>query len=202
MRHGTAGVPRAQHRQVCRRAGVAVIFMVAAGCAVIDDGGTRGGSAARPTVHAGGSEPEGLRGITAEHNRVRAAVGAGLPDLAWSDDLAQGAQAYADRLTSSCDLVHSGGPFGENLAWFGGQQATPAQVVDLWAAEGDCYTFGRFLESDGCGGACDACGHYTQLVWRDTRLVGCGVAACAGRGGEIWVCNYDPPGNFVGQEPY
>ena len=38
-------------------------------------------------------------------------------------------------------------------------------------------------------------GHFTQVVWKDTRQLGCGVAMCDG--GEIWVCNYSPPGNFV-----
>jgi len=44
------------------------------------------------------------------------------------------------------------------------------------------------------------CGHYTQIVWRDTKQVGCGVARDNRR--EIWVCNYDPPGNWVGHRPY
>jgi pathogenesis-related protein 1 len=30
--------------------------------------------------------------------------------------------------------------------------------------------------------------------------VGCGVAR-SGRT-EVWVCNYDPPGNYVGERPY
>jgi len=44
------------------------------------------------------------------------------------------------------------------------------------------------------------CGHYTQIVWRDTKELGCGVA----RGGdrEIWVCDYSPPGNYQGRLPY
>lgn len=43
---------------------------------------------------------------------------------------------------------------------------------------------------------CNACGHYTQVVWRDSERLGCGVGDCTG-GGEIWVCNYDPPGNVI-----
>jgi pathogenesis-related protein 1 len=161
-----------------------------------------------PTARPGGSEADRLVGITQEHNRIRAAVSASppLPDLAWSQDLADVAESYAKKLASSgCSLVHSQGPYGENLAFFGGQQATAAEVVDLWAGEKSCWTFGTFEETDSCSSACNdsgGCGHYTQVVWRDTKLVGCGVAACTNGDGEVWVCNYDPPGNFVGEKPY
>ncbi len=61
------------------------------------------------------------------------------------------------------------------------------------------------LSSNSCA-AGKQCGHYTQLVWRDTERVGCGVANCNnvdGFGaGNLWVCNYDPPGNYVGERPY
>jgi hypothetical protein len=38
------------------------------------------------------------------------------------------------------------------------------------------------------------------LVWNNTREVGCAVASEPGR--EVWVCNYDPPGNWIGERPY
>lgn len=43
------------------------------------------------------------------------------------------------------------------------------------------------------------CGHYTQIVWRDTREVGCAKKNYTdGRWkGVIWVCRYSPPGNYV-----
>jgi pathogenesis-related protein 1 len=44
------------------------------------------------------------------------------------------------------------------------------------------------------------CGHYTQIVWRNTKAVGCAVGGKGAR--EVWVCDYDPPGNYVGQRPY
>jgi hypothetical protein len=108
-------------------------------------------------------------------------------------------------LAEGCSLVHSGGPYGENLAFFGGQRATAQAVVDLWASEKTCYTYGPFERGDRCTAACNdsgGCGHYTQLVWRNTNVIGCGVATCTSGDSEVWVCNYDPPGNFVGEVPY
>src|SRR5260221_14613927 len=98
------------------------------------------------------------------------------------------------------------GPYGENLAFFGGTPGTASQVVQAWAGARSCYTYGKLETTDSCSSACSSsggCGHYTQLVWRDTELVGWGVARCSGGGSrEIWVCNFDPPGNYIGQAPY
>ena len=44
------------------------------------------------------------------------------------------------------------------------------------------------------------CGHYTQIVWETTQKVGCAKIQCDGF--DLWVCNYDPPGNWVGEKPY
>jgi pathogenesis-related protein 1 len=144
--------------------------------------------------------------MTEAHNRIRGEVtGASLPDLAWSQELANVAESYAGKIAGSCSLVHSQGPYGENLALFGGADTTASEVVNLWASEKSCYTFGTFKTGDSCTSACDrsgGCGHYTQVVWRDTAVVGCGVARCANGQSEIWVCNYDPPGNFIGETPY
>jgi hypothetical protein len=42
-------------------------------------------------------------------------------------------------------------------------------------------------------------GHFTQVVWADTREVGCGTVSCNNM--EIWVCNYSPAGNVRGEYP-
>ena len=62
-----------------------------------------------------------------------------------------------------------------------------------WAAEARNYDYG----SNKCS---RVCGYYTQIVWGDAREVGCAVARGGGR--EVWVCEYDPPGNWVGKRPY
>ncbi|CAK9327998.1 unnamed protein product [Citrullus colocynthis] len=45
------------------------------------------------------------------------------------------------------------------------------------------------------------CGHYTQVVWKDSIRIGCAKANCR-TGGAFIVCNYDPHGNIIGQRPY
>jgi len=154
-----------------------------------------------PSTFAG--EPGLLSGITAAHNAVRAATGDGIRSLEWDDDVAASAQSWADNLASrDCVLMHSSGTgYGENIAAFGGNRGTAQRVVDMWVGERECYTYGPFMEGDACSGECFGCGHYTQVVWENSRRLGCGVADCGG-GGAIWVCNYDPPGNYLGQVPY
>ena len=120
----------------------------------------------------------------------------GLPPLEWSPKLAQYARQWAEVLVKEGRFEHhSGSPYGENLAIATGQRLTPDQVVKLWADEQKNYDHA----SNTCA-AGEVCGHFTQLVWKNTREVGCGVAVKADR--EVWVCNYSPPGNVVGSAPY
>jgi hypothetical protein len=44
-------------------------------------------------------------------------------------------------------------------------------------------------------------GHYTQVVWSTTGLVGCAVADAAG-GDEVMVCRYMEGGNIYGHKTY
>jgi pathogenesis-related protein 1 len=135
--------------------------------------------------------PIGQEMMTA-HNSVRARVG--LPPLSWSDELAQHARKWANTLIASGEFSHSGSSrYGENLFEIAGASATAEDVVSAWAAEAKSYNY----RNNTCSGRC---GHYTQIVWRDTKLLGCGVARNRTR--EVWVCNYEPPGNIVGEWPY
>jgi uncharacterized protein YkwD len=126
------------------------------------------------------------------HNAVRAGVK--MPPLAWSDKLAERAQDWANTLLARRQFSHRpNSPYGENLFEITGAPATSAQVVKAWADEVRDYDY----KSNKCRGAC---GHYTQIIWRNTKEVGCAVARGGGR--EVWVCNYDPPGNYIGERPY
>lgn len=132
------------------------------------------------------------RDMLALHNAVRDRVG--MAPLVWSDRLAARSQDWADTLLARKQFVHRPhSNYGENLFEIHGAAASSAEVVDTWAGESRNYDY----RSNRCRGAC---GHYTQLIWGETKEVGCAVA----RGGEreVWVCNYDPPGNWNGKRPY
>jgi hypothetical protein len=141
------------------------------------------------------------------HNQARATArptpSPPLPRLQWSAEATKTAEAWAAR----CTFEHNPdrGPFGENLAAATPGAWTTAQVVKDWASEAAHYDPARNTCAPG-----KVCGHYTQLVWRNTTLVGCARRTCTknspfGRDfptWELWVCNYAPPGNVVGQRPY
>ncbi len=138
------------------------------------------------------SPPPMGREMLAAHNSVRAKLN--LPPLEWSSRLAEWAADWAQTLALQHAFFHRPrNPYGENLYAVEGGLATPAKVVAAWASEASAYDYQE--------NACLApCGHYTQIVWRKTRQVGCGVARSTDR--QIWVCNYAPPGNVIGQRPY
>lgn len=133
------------------------------------------------------------------HNAVRAApepaADPPIPALEHHGGLAGIAQAWAE----GCAFEHSGNGYGENLAFFSGDESTPNTVVDAWAAEVTDFDYAANSCAEG-----KQCGHYTQIVWRTTTQVGCGVAQCnlEGFDGYLWVCNYNPAGNIVGVQPY
>ncbi len=127
--------------------------------------------------------------LVAAHNRVRGKHCAG--PLAWSSKLAQVAQRWADSLRDKgCMFSHSGGTYGENLAAGTSGMLDPEAVVKMWYDEIADYKFPN-------GGFSMKTGHFTQVVWRGTTHLGCGRSQCKGM--DIWVCEYDPAGNWEGQ---
>lgn len=130
--------------------------------------------------------------MLAAHNAARMRVG--VSPLAWSEQLAKRARQWAGALLANDDFSHERNlQYGQNLFEISGRSATAYYVVSAWASEAKNYSY----RSNTCSGRC---GHYTQVVWRDTKLLGCGIARNRTR--EVWVCDYDPPGNIVGERPY
>lgn len=118
------------------------------------------------------------------HNRLRAKHC--VPPLAWSARLAATAQQWAN----GCEFSHSNNGLGENLAMGTSGAFPPDAQIQSWYDEIARYNFaaGRFTSGTG---------HFTQVVWRATTELGCGVATCGGE--DLLVCNYSPPGNFQGE---
>ena len=68
-------------------------------------------------------------------------------------------------------------------------------AVGAWESEKGNY-HGDPVDMSNLSGS----GHYTQLVWRNTKQLGCAKVECGSR--VIIVCNYDSPGNVLGRTPY
>ncbi len=142
-----------------------------------------------PRATAGKLSPAAETFIT-EHNRYRAKHCA--QPLAWSPQLAADAQKWADTLEAKgCMFGHSGGKHGENLAAGTTGAVPPEEVVRMWYDEVKLYSFSKPT------GFSMETGHFTQVVWLDTTQVGCGMVQC--KGNDIWVCQYESPGNWEGQ---
>ena len=148
--------------------------------------------------------PELPNSILAVQNRERAAVG--VPPLVWSDKLAADAKTYAEH------LIATGPPYnhpsaewvaahptvleGENLV----VRAPPEPFTQELLAQFQQFWVGEKKDYQGEPGDFHGVGHYTQMVWRDTKEVGCATAT--GNGHDVLVCRYSPPGNVIGQKPY
>ena len=124
------------------------------------------------------------------HNDIRAQLGVG--PLVWDEGLARYALQWAQELARTNSFKHRpNNRFGENLFWGSGANFTFEQAAKAWASEkplmhGKKYTPGA--------------GHYSQMIWRNTRRVG---AAAVRYGNKIViVANYDPAGNYIGQDAY
>jgi uncharacterized protein YkwD len=131
------------------------------------------------------SQPAGVQAMLAAHNAYRSKHC--VPGLGWSAQIAASAQQWASR----CSFSHQqGSGYGENLAW--GTNLQAAQAAAMWYNEAAKYNYAK-------PGFSGQTGHFTQVVWRSSRQVGCGMAVCNRQ--NYWVCRYSPPGNITGQFP-
>ena len=121
--------------------------------------------------------------------------------LTWDVGAARAAQAWTNQCTFGHPLAGNFN-YGQNLA-LQNPPATGTDGVRNWEAEAADYTYATPF------GTCtndpsSNCGHYTQIVWRETTAVGCGVTQCpavTGFGGgpyAVEACNFSPGGNYSG----
>ena len=133
-------------------------------------------------------------------NAYRAAVGES--PLVWSATLASSAQTWAKHLADTNTFEHScpggGCGYGENLAaGWPSSSWTDTSLVNLWGNEKQYFKCGYFPAVSTTGNWQDV-GHYTQVVWPTTTQCGCGEAISSADH-KILVCQYQPPGNVMGQ---
>merc|ERR1711935_390793 len=96
----------------------------------------------------------------------------------------------ANKCTQSHSRSASSSGNGENLWWGWGScsgENCATNAIQSWISENDS---GNCPNRDGG----QNCGHWTQIIWQDTKQVGCGVAQC-GQNTEVH-CFYSPAGNM------
>lgn len=139
--------------------------------------------------------------VLAAQNRERQTRN--IAPLAWNVELAADARRWAEHLAATGEFAHAPErpvePEGENL-WAGtrGHYQIEA-MVDGWVREKRYFRPGTFPDNSSTGRVEDV-GHYTQLMWRQTRQVGCAMASGARE--DVLVCRYSAAGNYVGEIPF
>jgi len=128
-------------------------------------------------------------GVLNEHNKYRKIHQAA--NLTWSTSIASVAQTHV----SSCNfaLYTGSGGYGQNLA--AGSFSPVSGAVDYWYQTSANYNY-----SD--PGFSQDTGTFTQVVWKSSTQLGCGVQACNGLNnvpGSFIACFYLPAGNVEGE---
>jgi hypothetical protein len=142
------------------------------------------------------------------HNLYRALEpAANEKSLAWSDEMAAVAQAYADQCIWAHGMLFdcSNNRLGQNLYVQSSSAGFPTlnltAVIWNWWNERNDWVWAQSSCTPN-----KLCGHWTQLVHSESILVGCAYKNCPTMnvGGEVWqnalyvVCDYTPPGNVEG----
>ena len=167
-----------------------------------------------PSANFQGYGQSNLQEILGGHNAWRANVSSWAPaprtplvNLQWDNDLAKTAARWA----AQCRMGHDDGSaralpnrgangpawswVGQNICYSWGYSMSWTECINSWASERKDWQYG--IGQVGSG----AVGHLTQMIWEDTKYIGCGRAQCTGSTEHVLVCNYGPGGNF-GSNPY
>lgn len=140
--------------------------------------------------------------ILAMHNDERESLR--LAPLAWDPVLAADAARYARTMARTGVFAHSDRasrsmPSGENL-WMGSRGAFDYDaMIDSFLDEKRLLRRGGRMPDLSITGRWQDVGHYSQIIWRSTRRIGCALGE--GADFDYLVCRYFPAGNVYGQGP-
>ncbi|XP_023334482.1 venom allergen 5 [Eurytemora carolleeae] len=161
--------------------------------------------------------------ILEEHNMVRQLLANGkvhsqpaalnMRVMIWDDELAQVAQRWADQCMPGHDHSRNVDRYavGQNVAttWNFDQESltkdSPEFKRHIRAWFDEVVKFGFKTRSINPFQFRMETGHYTQLAWAESYMVGCGYSYYKDtkRGfSKLYVCNYGPGGNLVGKPMY
>ena len=160
------------------------------------------GLAAVMPCHAAEPSPDDFSAkILTAHNGARSELK--LPPLVWSVTLAEHAQGWVAQLQKQGHPGHSPRDSrpgeGENI-WAGSAgQFTPEEMVRGWTEEKAYFSNGPFPKVSKPGDK-RIPGHYTQVIWKNTKEVGCAAGTLGAF--DVLVCRYAPLGNVPGEKPY
>ncbi|VVB18328.1 unnamed protein product [Arabis nemorensis] len=138
------------------------------------------------------------KAFTDAHNKARAVVG--VSPLVWNQTLETAARWLAryQREEKKCEFASfNPGKYGANQLWAKGLDVTPSLAVETWVKEKTFYDY----KSNTCAPN-HTCGVYKQVVWRDSKELGCAQGTCKNESTVLTICFYNPPGNVIGQKPY
>ena len=168
--------------------------------------------------------PQNIQLILKLHNDER--ILCAKKPLIWNDVLVQNAEIWATKLINDCPdeetncLVHQiDNKYGENLSIMVNFNETEFDIdselnigISEWLNEKPFYDGSAISKSGRPNGK--VVGHYTQLIWGNTTQIGCAIARkkitrkhpyykkqIIDNYIYILVCEYNPPGNYIGQIP-
>nr|XP_012616355.1 cysteine-rich secretory protein 2-like [Microcebus murinus] len=152
------------------------------------------------------TETQVQREIVNKHNELRKAVSppaSNMLKMEWNREASANAQKWANK----CTLQHSDPEerktttkCGENL-YMSSDPTSWSTAIQSWYDESLDFEYGVGQRNPE-----KVVGHYTQLVWYSSYLVGCGIAYCPNQDflKYYYVCQYCPAGNNVSKKntPY
>lgn len=115
-----------------------------------------------------------------------------VPEVQLSDELTEKALQWAERLAENGALKYKNPTFkndlvGENILRAKAYYLSGDECTNEWYKEEADYTYNGFFKQ--------STGHFTQMVWKNTRLVGFAYAQTSD-GYFYVVANYFPAGNY------
>ena len=144
------------------------------------------------------------------HNDARKEVGTN--PLVWSEKLEKQALFYAKILARKDEkrrMQHSQTKDGENLTYSYAYEKLKGKITPIysktplsdasagWYEEKKDYKYSKTKRIR----VGPPIGHYTQMVWKDTKEVG--ISHAISKKGSVYVvARYYPPGNYQGEYPY